>query len=40
MFAAANGHSIQLYRTYTAEYIALLRRHNEGAFFALDTARY
>jgi hypothetical protein len=27
-FAAANGHSIQLYRTYTAEPIALLRGHN------------
>jgi WD40 repeat protein len=28
VFAAANGHSIQLYRTYTAEPIALLRGHN------------
>ena len=28
MFCAANGHSIQLYRTYTAEPIALLRGHN------------
>ena len=28
MFAATNGHSIQLYRTYTAEPIALLRGHN------------
>ncbi len=28
MFAAANGHSIQLYRTYTAEPVALLRGHN------------
>ena len=28
IFAATNGHSIQLYRTYTAEPIALLRGHN------------